>query len=109
MKDGPHNKKVIHSSNQLLYMLAIKWAIDDMAISYSQQLAILLPCSRALKSWTKEYSSLNVKIPGSQGSGSQEQPWNMCIGDWRTSYVCVCTLFQMCYCSRYSLLYILFF
>ena len=42
VKGGPYNKKVIHSSNQLLYILAIRWAIDDMAMAYSQQLAILL-------------------------------------------------------------------
>ena len=42
MKGGPHNKKVVHSFDLLLYMLAIRWAIDDMALAYSQQLAILL-------------------------------------------------------------------
>ena len=42
VKGGPYNKKVVHSSNQLLYILAIRWAIDDMAMAYSQQLAILL-------------------------------------------------------------------
>ena len=42
VKGGTYNKKVVHSSNQLLYILAIRWAIDDMAMAYSQQLAILL-------------------------------------------------------------------
>ena len=42
MKCGPHNKKVVHSFDLLLYMLAIRWAVDDMALAYSQQLAILL-------------------------------------------------------------------
>ena len=38
MKGGPQNKKVV----VLLYMLTIRWAVDDMALAYSQQLAILL-------------------------------------------------------------------
>ena len=42
MKGEPHNKKVVHSFDLLLYMLTIRWAIDDMALAYSQQLAILL-------------------------------------------------------------------
>ena len=42
MKGGPHNKKEVHCFNLLLYMLAIRWAVDDMALAYSQQLAILL-------------------------------------------------------------------
>ena len=42
MKGGPHNKKVVHSFDLLLYMLSIRWAADDMALAYSQQLAILL-------------------------------------------------------------------
>lgn len=42
VKDRPYNKKVVHSSNQLFYILAIRWAIDDMKMTYSQQLAILL-------------------------------------------------------------------
>ena len=42
MRSGPHNKKVVHSFDLLLYMLAIRWAVDDMALAYSQQLAILL-------------------------------------------------------------------
>ena len=42
MKGAPHNKKVVHSFNLLLYMLAIRWAADDMALACSQQLAILL-------------------------------------------------------------------
>ena len=43
MKGGPQNKKVVvHSFDLLLYMLAIRWAVDDMALAYSQQLAILL-------------------------------------------------------------------
>ena len=33
---------IVHSFDLLLYMLAIRWAIDDMALAYSQQLAILL-------------------------------------------------------------------
>ena len=40
MKGGPQNKKVVvHSFDLLLYMT---WAVDDMALAYSQQLAILL-------------------------------------------------------------------
>ena len=43
MKGGPQNKKVVvHSFDLLLYMLTIRWAVDDMALAYSQQLAILL-------------------------------------------------------------------
>ena len=42
MKGGPHNKKVVHSFDLLLYMLTIRWVVDDMALAYSQQLAILL-------------------------------------------------------------------
>ena len=42
MRIGPHNKKVVHSFDLLLYMLAIRWAVHDMALAYSQQLAILL-------------------------------------------------------------------
>ena len=42
MKGGPHTKKVVHSFDLLLYMLTIRWAVDDMALAYSQQLAILL-------------------------------------------------------------------
>ena len=42
MKGGPHNKKVIHYFDLILYMLAIRWVVDDMALAYSQQLAILL-------------------------------------------------------------------
>ena len=42
MKGGPHNKKVVHFFDLLLYMLAIRWVVDDMALAYSQQLAILL-------------------------------------------------------------------
>ena len=44
MKGGPRNKKVVvvHSFELLLYMLTIRWAGDDMALAYSQQLAILL-------------------------------------------------------------------
>ena len=42
MKGGPHNKKVVHSFDLLLYMLTIRWAVDDMALAYSQQQAILL-------------------------------------------------------------------
>ena len=42
MKGGPHNNKVVHSFDLLLYMLAIRWVVDDMALAYSQQLAILL-------------------------------------------------------------------
>ena len=42
MRSGPHNKKVVHCFDLLLYMLAIRWAVDDMALAYSQQLAILL-------------------------------------------------------------------
>ena len=43
MKGGPQNKNVVvHSFDLLLYMLAIRWAVDDMALAYSQQLAILL-------------------------------------------------------------------
>ena len=42
MKGGPHNKKVVHSFDLLLYMLAIRWVVDDMALAYIQQLAILL-------------------------------------------------------------------
>ena len=43
MKGGPHNKKVVHSFDLLFYyMLIIRWAVDDMALAYSQQLAILL-------------------------------------------------------------------
>ena len=41
MRSGPHNKKVVHSFDLLLYMLAIRWDVDDMALAYSQQLAIL--------------------------------------------------------------------
>ena len=42
VKGGSYDKKVINPSNQLLYILPIRWAIDDMAMAYSQQLAILL-------------------------------------------------------------------
>ena len=42
MKGGPHNKKVVHSFDLRLYMLIIRWAVDDMALAYSEQLAILL-------------------------------------------------------------------
>ena len=42
IKGGPHNKKVVHSFDLLLYMLTIRWAVDDMALAYSEQLAILL-------------------------------------------------------------------
>ena len=46
IKGGPHNKKVVqkvvHSFDLLLYMLTIRWVVDDMALAYSQQLAILL-------------------------------------------------------------------
>ena len=42
MRSGPHNKKVVHSFDLLFYILAIRWAVDDMALAYSQQLAILL-------------------------------------------------------------------
>ena len=42
MRGGPHNKKVVHSFDLLLYMLTIRWVVDDMALAYSQQLAILL-------------------------------------------------------------------
>ena len=42
MRSGPHNIKVVHSFDLLLYMLAIRWVVDDMALAYSQQLAILL-------------------------------------------------------------------
>ena len=42
VRSGPHNKKVVHSFDVLLYMLTIRWAVDDMALAYSQQLAILL-------------------------------------------------------------------
>ena len=42
MRCGPHNKKVVHSFDVLLYMLTIRWVVDDMALAYSQQLAILL-------------------------------------------------------------------
>ena len=31
-KGGPQNKKVV----VLLYMLTIRWAVDDMALAYSQ-------------------------------------------------------------------------
>ena len=42
MRSEPHNKKVVHSFDLLLYMLTIRWVVDDMALAYSQQLAILL-------------------------------------------------------------------
>ena len=42
MKGGPHNKKLVHSFDLLLYMLTIRWVVDDMALAYSQQLAVLL-------------------------------------------------------------------
>ena len=43
MKCGPQNKKVVvHSFDLLLYMMTIRWDVDDMALAYSQQLAILL-------------------------------------------------------------------
>ena len=42
MKGGPHNRKVVHSFDLLLSMLAIRWVVDDMALAYSQHLAILL-------------------------------------------------------------------
>ena len=42
MKGGPHNKKIVHFFDLLLYMLAIRWVVDDMTLAYSQQLAILL-------------------------------------------------------------------
>ena len=42
MKDGPYNKKVVYFFDLLLYMLTIRWAVDDMTLAYSQQLAILL-------------------------------------------------------------------
>ena len=43
MKGGPQNKKVVvHSFDLLLYMLTIRWVVYDMALAYSQQLAILL-------------------------------------------------------------------
>jgi len=41
MKGGPTINKVVHIYNQLLYLLAIRLGIDDMAPSYSQQPAIL--------------------------------------------------------------------
>ena len=40
VKGGSYNKNVVH--NQLLYILAIRWAIDDRTMAYSQQLAIPL-------------------------------------------------------------------
>ena len=37
MKGGPHNKKVVlHSLDLLFYMLTVRWAVDDMALAYSQ-------------------------------------------------------------------------
>ena len=43
MKGGLQSKKVVvHSFDLLLYMLTIRLVVDDMALAYSQQLAILL-------------------------------------------------------------------
>ena len=39
---GPYIDKVAHSYSSLLYTLAIMLAVGDMALSYSQLLAILL-------------------------------------------------------------------
>ena len=42
VRGGPPINKVVHIYSQLLYLMAIRLAIDDMALCYNQQPAILL-------------------------------------------------------------------
>ena len=44
MKGGSHSKKVVHFFNLSLYMLAIRWVVDDMALAYSQRQMIGVSC-----------------------------------------------------------------